>query len=236
MTETDTKGDTGNARRMTIDIWSDVMCPWCLVGWGNLSQALDQLDGEIDADIRWHAFELNPDMAEQGEERTAHIARKYGRTIDQSKQVQGQMREAAQAAGVSLDYEGEEPAPEAMMWNTFAAHRLLSWTLQNLGAEKQTELKLALFKAHFNERRRIGDRDVLLDVAEGVGLSREDALSALADDTTAAQVRSEERQAFEANITGVPAMVIEGKFLVPGAQPPEAYVNALRRVAAKTAA
>ncbi len=223
-------------RKMTIDIWSDVMCPWCLVGWGNLSQALDRLDGEIEADIRWHAFELNPDMAEQGEERTAHIARKYGRTIEQSKGVQGQMREAAEAAGVSLDYEGGEPAPDAMMWNTFAAHRLLVWTLHHHGAEKQTELKLALFKAHFNERRRIGEREVLIDIATSVGLTREDALAALSDDTTAAKVRAEERQAYDANITGVPAMVIENKFLVPGAQPPEAYISALRRVAEKTAA
>ena len=83
---------------LTIDIWSDVMCPWCLVGWGGLLQALDQLDGEIDAQVRWHAFELNPDMPEQGEERTAHIARKYGRTMEQSRGVQDQMREAAQRA------------------------------------------------------------------------------------------------------------------------------------------
>ena len=84
---------------LSIDIWSDVMCPWCLVGWGNLSQALGQLKGEIEAEIRWHAFELNPDMPDEGEERTAHIARKYGRTIEQSKDVQNQMRTAAEAAG-----------------------------------------------------------------------------------------------------------------------------------------
>ena len=81
---------------LTIDIWSDVMCPWCLVGWGGLKQALGTLEGEIEADIRWHAFELNPDMPQDGEERTAHIARKYGRTLEQSRGVQDQMREAAQ--------------------------------------------------------------------------------------------------------------------------------------------
>ncbi|WP_379546121.1 DsbA family oxidoreductase [Qipengyuania sp. DSG2-2] len=227
---------TDAARTMTIDIWSDVMCPWCLVGWGNLSQALEQLDGEIEADIRWHAFELNPDMAETGEDRTAHIARKYGRSIEESKGVQGQMKQAADIAKVSLDYDGDEdPAPPAMMWNTFAAHRLLVWTLENKGAAKQTELKLALFKAHFNQRRRIGERDVLLDIAADVGLTREEALAALNDDATAARVRAEERQAWDANITGVPAMVIANKFMVPGAQPPEAYVTALRRVAEKTA-
>ncbi|MBX7527271.1 DsbA family oxidoreductase [Qipengyuania vesicularis] len=223
-------------RKLSIDIWSDVMCPWCLVGWGNLSQALESLDGEIEADIRWHAFELNPDMPAEGEERTAHIARKYGRTIEQSKQVQGQMREAAEQAGVSLDYQGAEPAPDAMMWNTFDAHKLLTKALEEHGAEKQTQLKLALFEAHFNQRRRIGEREVLLDVVEEVGLDREAASAALDSEELARKTRVEERAAMEMNITGVPAMIVEGRFMIPGAQPPEAYANALRRVAEKTVA
>lgn len=218
---------------LAIDIWSDVMCPWCLVGWGNLRQALDTLDGEIAAEIRWHAFELNPDMPPQGEERTAHIARKYGRTIEQSRGVQEQMREAARAAGVSLDYEGSDPAPPAMMWNTLAAHKLLTWALDEHGPEKQTALKLALFSAHFNARRRIGEHDVLLDIAEEVELRRTDAQAALKSSDYTHKVRSEERAAFEMNITGVPAMIVAEKFMIPGAQPPEAYVNALRRVAEK---
>ena len=225
-----------DTRKLSIDIWSDVMCPWCLVGWGNLSQALESLEGEIEADIRWHAFELNPDMPAEGEERTAHIARKYGRTIEQSKEVQGRMREAAEAAGVSLDYEGEEPAPDAMMWNTFAAHRLLTWALEEHGAEAQMRLKLALFEAHFNHRRRIGEREVLLDVAEEAGLDRSAAAAALDSEDLARKTRTEERAAMEMNITGVPAMIFEGRFIIPGAQPPEAYMNALRRVAERTAA
>ncbi|MEC8836233.1 MAG: DsbA family oxidoreductase, partial [Pseudomonadota bacterium] len=142
-------------RTLRIDIWSDVMCPWCLVGWGSLQKGLEQLDGEIEADIRWHAFELNPDMAPEGEERTAHIARKYGTTTEQSKAVQGRMREAADNAGVSLDYEGGEPEPTGMMWNTFAAHKLLTWAGEEHGPVRQTALKLALFRAHFNQRRAL---------------------------------------------------------------------------------
>ena len=218
---------------LSIDIWSDVMCPWCLVGWGGLQQALDQLDGEIDAQTRWHPFELNPDMPAEGEERTAHIARKYGRTMEQSRGVQDQMREAAQRAGVSLDYEGGEPAPDAMMWNTLAAHKLLTWALEEHGPDKQTQLKLALFHAHFNQRRRIGEPEVLLDIAEEVGLDRAGAQAALESDDYTAQVRAGERTAYEMNITGVPAMVVGGKFLIPGAQPAVAYVNALRRAAEK---
>jgi predicted DsbA family dithiol-disulfide isomerase len=222
-------------RKLTIDIWSDVMCPWCLVGWGNLRQALDRLEGEIAADIRWHAFELNPDMPAEGEERTAHIARKYGRTLEQSKEVQGQMRSAAQSAGVSLDYEGEEPAPDAMMWNTFEAHKLLTWAGETHGYKRQTALELALFTAHFNQRRRIGERVVLLDIAEETGFDRAAAESALDSEEIARKTRAEERAAWDLNISGVPAMVLAGKFLIPGAQPPEAYVDALRRVAEKTA-
>lgn len=223
-------------RTLRIDIWSDVMCPWCLVGWGSLQKGLAQLEGEIEADIRWHAFELNPDMPPEGEESTAHIARKYGSTPDQSKAVQGRMREAAQNAGVSLDYQGEDPEPPRWMWNTFDAHKLLTWAGEAHGAEKQTELKLALFEAHFNRRRQIGDHGVLLDVADSVGLDRAAAEAALASEEWAHKVRAEERAAWDFNITGVPAMIVENKFMIPGAQPPEAYADALRRVAQKTAA
>ncbi|WP_324262632.1 DsbA family oxidoreductase [Altererythrobacter sp. H2] len=217
--------------RLTIDIWSDVMCPWCAIGYGQLSRALDQLEGEIEADVRWHPFELNPDMPETGEEQSAHLTRKYRRSAEETDAVRGQMKAIADSAGVNLAWEGEGEAPPAMMWNTFAAHCLLTWALEQYGPAKQTELKLALFRAHFNQRRRIGARDVLLDVAEEVGLDRAGALAALSDPAIGARVRAEERQAWDMNVTGVPAMVVQGKFLIPGAQAPETYVTALRRVA-----
>ena len=217
--------------RMVIDVWSDVMCPWCAIGYGQLSKALDQLAGEIEAEVRWRPFELNPDMPENGEEQGAHLARKYRRSAEETDAVRGQMKAIADSAGVSLAFEGEGDAPPAMMWNTFAAHCLLAWALEAYGADKQTELKLALFRAHFNQRRRIGERDVLLAVAEEVGLDRAGALAALSDPAIGARVRAEERQAWDMNITGVPAMVVQGKVLIPGAQAPETYVTALRRVA-----
>ena len=223
-------------RTLRIDIWSDVMCPWCLVGWGSLQKGLAMLEGEIGADVRWHAFELNPDMPREGEESTAHIARKYGSTPEQAKAVQGRMREAARNAGVSLDYEGPAPEPQRWMWNTFDAHKLLTWAGEEHGAAKQTELKLALFRAHFNERREIADHAVLLDIAESVGLDRSAAEAALASEEIAHKTRAEERAAWDLNITGVPAMVVENKFMIPGAQPPEAYADALRRVAEKVPA
>ncbi|MCK0127921.1 DsbA family oxidoreductase [Erythrobacter sp. F6033] len=220
---------------LTIDIYSDVMCPWCAIGYGQLQKALGDLDGEIDAEIRWRPFELNPDMPVDGEEQEAHLQRKYRRSAEEGAAVRGQMKAIAEEAGVSLVYEGgEDPAPPAMMWNTRDAHKLLGFALEQAGPQVQTELKLALFKAHFNERKRIGERDVLLDIAASVGLHREAAKAALEDPELEARVVAEERQAWDLNISGVPAMVVNGKFMIPGAQAPETYVNALRRVAEKS--
>ena len=220
---------------LTIDIWSDVMCPWCAIGYGQLRKALAELDGEIEAEVRWHAFELNPDMPESGEDQAAHLARKYGRSPAETDAVRGQMKAIADSAGVDLAWSGaghgEGEAPPAMMWNTFAAHCLLTWALDQDGPAKQTELKLALFRAHFNQRRRIGARDVLLEVAGEVGLDRAGALAALSDPAVGARVRADQTRAWDMNVTGVPAMVVQGKFLIPGAQSPDSYVAALRRVA-----
>lgn len=220
---------------ISIDIWSDIMCPWCYVGWGNLRQALETLRDEIDADIHWHAFELNPQMSAAGEERTAHLSKKYGRTMDEARAIQGRMREAAQTAGVSLDYAGTDgdDAPPAMMWNTFDAHKLLHWAGQTHGGARQTDLKIALFKAHFNDRRRIGERKVLLGIAAEQGFAENDALAALDSDKIATEVRADQRAAMDMNITGVPAVVVNRAFIIPGAQAPETYVDALRKIAAK---
>ena len=221
---------------LTIDIYSDVMCPWCLIGYGQLSKALEQLDGEIDAQIRWRPFELNPDMAVEGEEQETHLQRKYRRSAEEGAAMRGKMREIADEAGVSLSYDGDaDPAPAAMMWNTRDAHKLLGFALEQAGTEVQTQLKLALFKAHFNERQRIGEQEVLLDIAASVGLHRQAAKAALEDADLEARVVAEERQAWDMNISGVPAMIVNGKFMIPGAQAPDVYVNALRRVAEKSA-
>ncbi|MBU2589121.1 MAG: DsbA family oxidoreductase [Alphaproteobacteria bacterium] len=225
---------------LTIDIYSDVVCPWCLIGYGQLTKALEQLDGEIAAQIRWRPFELNPQMPPEGEEQEAHLQRKYRRSAEDGAALRGQMKAIAEGAGVSLSYEGANEeggeAPPAMMWNTRDCHKLLAFALEEAGPQVQTALKLALFKAHFNHRARLGDRDLLLDIAASVGLHRMAAKAALDDPDLEARVLAEEQQAWDLNISGVPAMIINGKFMIPGAQSPDVYVNALRRVAEKSRA
>ena len=220
---------------VTIDIWSDVMCPWCVIGYKNLEQALETLDGEIDAEIRWLPFELNPDMPPEGEESRAHIARKYGRTPEQAAAGAEMMAERARAAGFAFDYTGEGEPPASRLWNTFDAHKLLRWTLETYGPEPQTRLKLALFAAHFQQRRNLADRAVLLEVARTQAFDEAGAAASFDNEAIAADVRREERRAFDHSVNGVPAMVIDGQFLVPGAQEPETYVNVLRKVIARRA-
>lgn len=221
--------------KVTIDIWSDVMCPWCIIGYSQLRKGLAALEGEVDAQVRWHAFQLNPDMPPEGEEQQAHLARKYGRTPDQMAAARGQMKEIGARAGYSFDYTGEGEAPQARLWNTLRAHQLLLWTLAQHGPEKQTELKLALFDAHFQQRRNVSDPAVLLDVAESIGIDRDAAAAALDNPVLAQQAQEEQRMAYDMNVSGVPAMLINGKFLIPGAQEPETYANALRRVVTREA-
>ena len=219
--------------KLTIDIYSDVMCPWCIIGYKQLQKGLATLQGEIEAEVRWLPFELNPDMPPEGEESVAHIARKYGRTLEQAAAGREQMRAAGARAGYDFAYAGEAPEPPAMLWNTFAAHKLLKWALIEHGSDLQNRLKLALFDAHFQQRRTLSDPQVLVDVAASLGLDAEGARAALGDEVLSQIVRQEEARAWDMSISGVPAMLVQGKYLIPGAQEPEVYANALRRVAMK---
>jgi predicted DsbA family dithiol-disulfide isomerase len=219
--------------KLTIDIYSDVMCPWCIIGYAQLQKGLALLEGEVEAEVRWLPFELNPDMPQEGEGQSEHIARKYGRTTQEAESNRERLVEIGDRAGYSFAYAGEGAPPPAMMWNTFAAHKLLKWALIEAGADKQTELKRALFDAHFQQRRNVGDREVLADIAASLGFERAAALSATGDEVLGQIVRREEAMAWDMNISGVPAMLVQGKYLIPGAQEPAVYANALRRVVAK---
>ena len=218
--------------KVAVDIWSDVVCPWCAIGYTQFRKALDVLDGEVEVEVRFMPFELNPQMEPEGAEQTALLAERYGRSEAEVEAMRATIEEVGDKVGFSFDYDGEGDPPEPWVWNTFEAHKLLRWALTTQGLEAQAALKLALFRAHFQQRRKIGRREVLLDIAENLGFDRKAAQAALEDEALAIATRIEEKRGLEANINSVPSFVINGRYLIPGAHEPAAYADMIRKVVA----
>ena len=216
--------------RLSIDFISDVVCPWCIIGLGGLDEALRQLDGQVAADIRFHPFELNPDMSPQGEDIAGHVARKYGATPEQSAGSRNMIR--ARAAEVGFVING---GADSRIWNTFDAHRLLHWAGLT-GAAEQRALKMALFSAHFTDGRNISDHGVLLEVVEAAGLDAGEAAAVLGSDRYAQAVRIAEQTWRQNGISAVPTLIVEGRYVISGGQTGEVFAKALGRIAAEKAA
>ena len=217
--------------KVSVDIWSDVMCPWCAVGYTQFAKAVKELEDELDIQVRWMPFELNPDLPPEGKLQDRHLAEVYGRSPEEAAAMRAQMQATAAGAGFPMDYTGKGEEPPAMMWNTFEAHKLLRWALAEQGPEAQTRLKIALLEAHFQLRRNVGDREVLLDIAGAEGFDRGRAAEALADEALAIAVRAEEERGRRAGINSVPSFVVNGQYLIQGAREPEDYAQMLRRAA-----
>lgn len=209
------------AQKIQVDIISDVVCPWCFIGYRQLEKALE-LAG-LEGDIRWHPFELNPQMVPEGEDIAEHVERKYGATPEQSAANRHQMRSIAEPLGIDFSHRSRR------IWNTFEAHQLLHWA-QDSG--RQTELKLKLFEAYFTHGENVSDEEILLNAVEAAGLDRAEAAEVLADGRYAGIVRALEARWSEMGITGVPAMILAEKGLIMGAQEPERLAIALKKMAA----
>ncbi len=213
-------------KTLKIDFVSDVVCPWCVVGLGGLDTALDRLKVEgIAADIAFQPFELNPQMAPEGENIVDHIGRKYGSTPAQSAANREMIRQRAGEVGFDM-----RMSDESRIWNTFDAHRLLHWAGE-VDPAKQKALKQALFTAHFTDGRNLTDAGVLTAAAEGVGLDRAEAAEILASDRFVQTVRDTEALWRSRGINSVPAVVVEGKYLISGGQPAAVFEEALRKIA-----
>lgn len=215
-----------NLKTLKIDFVSDVVCPWCAVGLGGLKAALERLEGEgVGADITFQPFELNPQMAPEGENIVEHIGRKYGSTPEQSAANRAMIRDRAASVGFDMRF-----TDDSRIWNTFDAHRLLHWAHET-APDRQLALKQALFVAHFTENRNITDARVLTEAAQAAGLDRAEAAEVLASGRYVQEVRTAEDLWRSRGITSVPAVVVEGKYLISGGQPPEAFEQALRQIA-----
>ncbi|WP_295214289.1 DsbA family oxidoreductase [uncultured Brevundimonas sp.] len=215
-------------KTLKIDFVSDVVCPWCVVGLGGLDTALDALKAEgIAADIAFQPFELNPQIAPEGENIVEHIGRKYGASPEQSAANRAMIRERAGEVGFDM-----RMTDDSRIWNTFDAHRLLHWAHET-APEKQKALKQALFTAHFTENRNLTDAGVLTTAAEKAGLDRAEAGEVLASGRYAQAVRQAEDLWRARGITSVPAVVVEGKYLISGGQPASVFQEALRKIASE---
>jgi len=212
---------THSIPKLQIDIVSDVMCPWCIIGYKQLASALKATN--TPHEIRWHPFELNPNMPPEGQNIREHVAEKYGSTKEQSDASRLQMKQTGTDLGFEFNY-----SDNARMHNTFNLHQLLHW------ADKQKrmhDLKMALFMAHFTNERNLSDDAVLADIASEIGLDRSEALAVLTDQRFAKDVRNEEQHWISQGIQSVPAVIFNQQHLVSGAQGVENYTSILKQLA-----
>ncbi|MBL4672279.1 MAG: DsbA family oxidoreductase [Arenicella sp.] len=212
----------------TIDIISDVSCPWCIIGYRSLLSALEQLNAKDSVKISWRPFELNPSMPEQGQDRAEHLQQKYGVTDQQAKVN----RQNLVDRGLSVGYQFKFPE-NGRVYNTFNAHRLIHWAKEH---NLQTELKLALFDLYFKQAGNPSRNDDLLSCIETVGLPKPQAKDILESDKFAEEVRADQQLSQQQGISSVPAFIFNNKYLVSGGQPKEVFINAIQELDKEEAA
>lgn len=206
---------------LRIDIVSDVVCPWCIIGYKQLQLALAELPGIFAVDIHWQPFELNPRMPAEGQELREHLAQKYGSSAAQGSAVRQRLTELGEALGFHFDY-----FDGMRIYNTFQAHQLLQWAVEQ---GRQTELKMALFEAFFSRRENVSDPELLAIVAGRAGLDRAGAAQVLNDGRYAQSVRAEQASWLERDVHAVPMFFFNDGYGVPGAQESSTFVRVLNK-------
>ncbi len=208
-----------------IDFVSDVACPWCAVGLGNLRKAIARIQDRAGFEIQFRAFELNPQMPRGGQDVIEHLTEKYGMSVEQVKANQLRIREKAIEAGFEFHPEGRK-----RVYNTFDAHRLLFWAAREIGLEEQFLLKTELLRTYFCLAVNLDDQAVLLDAVTRAGLDHARAKQILETGEFANDVREEEQRYQRLDIHSVPSMIINEQYLVQGAHPPEVFVGMFEKL------
>ena len=211
---------------MKLQFVSDIACPWCAIGLNSLEIALKRIGSDAAVDLELEPFELNPDMPPEGEDVLAYVSRKYGSSAAELAGRHALIRERGAAVGFTF-------GPRTRIWNTFDAHRLLHWA----GLEgRQRELKHALLAAYHTRGENPGSHEVLLRMAAEVGLDADRARAVLDSGEYGAQVRERINHWQQLGIHSVPSIIVDGRYLIQGGQPPEAFEQALREIAAERSA
>ena len=207
---------------LEIDIVSDVLCPWCVIGYKQLEKALAQIATPLSVTIRWQPFQLVPDLPPGGQNTAERIQQKYGMSPEQSTASRQRLTDLGETLGFDFNY-----TDGTRSYNTFNAHQLLHWAS---GYGLQTELKMALFSASFTEQKAIDEIDVLVEIAESVGLNAEKARDILDEQIYAETVDAISAQWRDAGVSSVPGYIFNNKYLVSGAQEPAAFISCIEQL------
>jgi len=208
-----------------LDYVSDVACPWCAVGLGNLNQAMAELSDKANFEVHFRPFELNPSMPVGGQDAIEHLTEKYGLTADQVKANQANIRAKALEAGFAFHPEGRK-----RVYNTFDCHRLLYWAAKEYNLQKQAALKKELLNTYFCLAVNLDDQENLLDAVTLAGLDKDRAHKILIGNEFTKEVKEEETFYTKAGISSVPSIILNEKYLLQGAQPPESFINAFEQL------
>ena len=210
--------------RITIDVVSDVVCPWCYLGKARLELAIAEVQDEVGVDINWRPYRLNPDYPPEGVDQKKSLEEKLG-GAERVAQAHKMLTDFGKEVGINFNFEAIKIGP-----NTLDAHRLIHWAMIE-DREKADKVVNGLFKANFEEGRNVGDHAVLLDVAEKAGLDRAVTASLLSSDADKDLVVEEIESAQKMGVNGVPFFIFDQQYAVSGAQTPDILAGALRDIA-----
>ncbi|TKT79322.1 DsbA family oxidoreductase [Aquamicrobium sp. LC103] len=207
---------------ITVDVVSDVVCPWCFIGQKRLERAVDAVP-EVDVTVRWRPFQLDPTIPEEGLDRRDYMLGKFG-SDERIREIHERISALGVAEGIAFDFDAIEVAP-----NTLNAHRLIRWA-GTAGEEAQNQVVRRLFKLNFEDGANLGDNEVLVGVARECGMDAPVVETLLPTDADREAVTNEIATASRMGITGVPCFLLESKYAVMGAQDAETLADAIRKV------
>ena len=208
-----------------IDFVSDVACPWCAVGLGELQKALEQIGDSATIELHFKPFELNPQMPVGGQDAVAHLTQKYGLSEEQVQANQAQIRARAAEAGFQFHPDGRK-----RVYNTFNCHRLLHWAEKEYGRDAQLQLKRELLNTYFCLAVNLDEQENLLNAVKRAGLDSAKAKLVLDQNEFAQEVREEESFYTQAGISSVPSVILNEQHLIQGAQPALVFISALEQL------
>lgn len=214
-------------KQLTVDIVSDVMCPWCFVGKRRFEKALSLLDPSIGVQVNWKPYQLDSTLPPEGKDRKQYLSDKFGGTAN-AERFYAQIKLAGDAEGIPFNFEAIAVSP-----NTFDAHRLILWAGQK-GEGQQNNVVESLFKAYFIDGQNIGDRTILVDLGIKAGLDGPELEGKLRSEEGVIETRESASHAHQIGVTGVPCFIVEQKYGISGAQDPPTLANAMTKIAAES--